>query len=75
MAHYDQCHGRCVEFLAANLMAEDAALVKGLFRSPARSLFMEGALLEKAEERGLTLPYRWEKYLIYSLLVYIFFMQ
>ncbi len=56
VASFDGCHKRAVSFLSGKVPTNESALVRAILRG--REIFMEGMLLEKAMERGLTLPYK-----------------
>lgn len=56
VANYDQCHNLAKRFLMDRVSPTEVAFFRRLFQN--RQIFMEGLLLEKAMERGLTLPYR-----------------
>lgn len=57
VANYNECHGNAETYLLSRLNSNDTEAHKGLFKG--REVFMEGLLLEKCMERGLTLPYRY----------------
>ncbi len=60
VASYEGCHTRAVTFLSSGIPGNETRRMRALLKG--REIFMEGMLLEKAMERGLTLPYKYVYY-------------
>ncbi len=56
VASYDGCHARAADFVSSQVSPNESASLREALAG--REVFMDGLLLEKAMERGLTLPYK-----------------
>lgn len=56
VANYEGCHATAKDYIRRHLTTNETDTLRSLFKG--RPIFMEGLLLEKCMERGLTLPYK-----------------